>query len=305
MGGKGSKKKNPSFQQQPGYPPQGQPPPGQQQQGPPPHHQQYDERYLIPRTSLLVDDVSYDLWKGSGGVFGAAGFGRGLGERYENGDWCVHHPHLTSERCRLYLSQQNVDTFGVYGGLWSSAVRPVTAFGLRITTRELRSLRDGVYVVGLTPFRAFRPDVRPHRDAWLPALLCTERGTVSLAGERAQYRPWTGNVAEVGFVVQVGSGSGRLKVTVYVNDELCVQPTEISFPHEDSLHLFCFLNFVGDCAELLPHWRPSEGYEFAATIPQEPPPGAPPPGQGPPGYPQGGPPQGYNYGPSQRGPSYR
>eukprot|EP01062_Namystynia_karyoxenos_P019484 TRINITY_DN17347_c0_g2_i1.p1 TRINITY_DN17347_c0_g2~~TRINITY_DN17347_c0_g2_i1.p1 ORF type:complete len:340 (+),score=109.81 TRINITY_DN17347_c0_g2_i1:91-1020(+) len=234
---------------------------------------------LIPRTSMLVDDVSYDLWKGSGGAYGAGGFGRGLGERYENGDWCVHHPSLVPEYTRISLGQQDVDTFGVYGALWSSAVRPVTAFGVRISSRELRSLREGVYVVGLTPYSVFNPTVRPHRDAWLPALLCTERGTVSLAGERAQFEPWHSSMVEVGFVVQVGSGPGRIKITVFINGEQTVRPTEISFPREDSLHLFCFLNFFGDVAELLPHWTPPQDL----LLPPAGPPalagkGAPPPG---------------------------
>ena len=198
----------------------------------------------IPRTSVLVDDVSYDLWKAGGGRNGANG--RGVGERYENGCWVQSHPAIVSDGYKAQLAAQGVaDTFGSYGMMWSSAMRHGTAFGLRLTAAELRSFTQGNYLIGITPNSVFNPEARPHADGWLPFVVCSARGSVSLRGEVRKLNPWEGRVVEVGFHIRVGAQPGRIRVSVYVNNQIVIHDENMKLPRQDSIHLFvCFVNNI-------------------------------------------------------------
>eukprot|EP01060_Flectonema_neradi_P009965 TRINITY_DN17119_c0_g1_i1.p1 TRINITY_DN17119_c0_g1~~TRINITY_DN17119_c0_g1_i1.p1 ORF type:complete len:292 (+),score=46.84 TRINITY_DN17119_c0_g1_i1:73-948(+) len=213
----------------------------------------------IPRTSVLVDDVSYDLWKCGGGRYGANA--RGVGERYENGCWTQCHPALVCDGYKARLASQGVaNTFGSYGLLWSSAMRHGTAFGVRITAADLRCLTQGNYLIGITPYSVFNPGVRPHSEqsdhTWLPFVVASSRGSVSLRGEIRKMQPWQGRVVEAGFHIRVGTQPGKIRVSIYINGRVVVHDENMKLPKQDSIHLFCFLNSFGDTAEMIPNWRP-------------------------------------------------
>ena len=190
----------------------------------------------IPQTSCWVDDVSYDLWKSSGGQHTMVG--RGVGERYENGEWHLCHPAVDVNNHRASLGAQGItDSYGSYGMQWSSALRYGTAFGVRITSSELRSLTEGPYLVGLTPSHSFDPAQRPSNNSWVPTLLASSLGTVSVQGEQRNFAPWAGRTVEVGFVIKCGTRPGRVCVNAYVNNQPVSEGLEMRLP-PDTLHLF-------------------------------------------------------------------
>eukprot|EP01059_Diplonema_ambulator_P001425 TRINITY_DN11203_c0_g3_i2.p1 TRINITY_DN11203_c0_g3~~TRINITY_DN11203_c0_g3_i2.p1 ORF type:complete len:305 (+),score=35.97 TRINITY_DN11203_c0_g3_i2:65-979(+) len=227
---------------------------------------------IIPKTSVLVDDVSYDLWKASSGG-GANGWGRGMGERYEDGTWEVVHPAVEVRGRSARLGEQGVaDTYGAYGMMWSSAIRPGTAFGIRLTASGLKSLVEGYYEVGLVRSQRFDPLLRPHPNSWIPQYLCSANGKVSIAGQVKQFPKWDTTTVEIGFVVRTGAYPGRVSFSTYINNEAVVDSMDMKLPEDDSLHLFTFINYVGDTVEWLPNWRP--------PVPRDPHEAAQPPGKG-------------------------
>ncbi|KAJ9471317.1 hypothetical protein DIPPA_11142 [Diplonema papillatum] len=214
----------------------------------------------IPRVSMLLDDLAHDLSRSSGG--------RGVAERHADGSWSVKNAAILcpDSRNARVTEQAVVDTFGTYGALWSSPIRPGIAFAVRISSAELVSLQEGIYMVGLTPFSVFSPITLPSDESWLPHLLLTARGDVSARGKLQSLGPWTTPSVDVGFLVRSGVAPGLIRVSVYVNNTPVLEDVDMKLPRDDSLHLFVFLNFVGDTVQVAPNWKPPRLPDGAAGL---------------------------------------